>query len=110
MMARITDQLLADCLDEVLSGRQTAEECLAAHLGIADELRPLLAITESLAYPATAEPDPNFRLRGRLMLAEALAAEKAPAAPHSFRGGWTALFGNWGKAQWTSARMATAAV
>ena len=44
------------------------------------------------------------------MLAEALVAEKAPVAPYSFRGGWTALFGNWGKAQRASARMATAAV
>ncbi|HEY3117025.1 MAG TPA: hypothetical protein VGK54_09805 [Chloroflexota bacterium] len=107
-MARVTDQVLADCLDEMMSGRQTLEECLTTHPGIADELRPLLEIAQSLAYPAAAEPDPSFRSRGRLMLAEAL-DDRVAVPSHSFRGVWTAWVGNWGMLPRASARMAAAA-
>lgn len=74
------EEVLARCIDEVLSGRSTAEDCLLRYPELRDELRPLLEVALSIQPPKVV-PSPEFRRRLRLRLLEVM----APAKPYEGR-------------------------
>jgi hypothetical protein len=63
------EDILASCIDEVRAGRCTAEECLARHPDLRDELRPLLEIAARMPS-AEVTPSPEFVQRARNRLRE----------------------------------------
>ena len=65
------EEVLARCIDEVLSGRSTAEDCLLRYPELRDELKPLLAVALSI-QPPKAVPSPEFRTRLRRQLQEVM--------------------------------------
>ena len=77
-MVRVTPELLADCLDAVLDGRMTVEECVSVQSEAGEELRGLLEV--ALAVPPAPEvtPRPAFRSHGRQALLDALAPRRRP--------------------------------
>ena len=96
MRGKVSPELLASCLADVESGRLTIEECVATHPVVAEELRSLLETAFSIALPPSVVPDPQFRLRGRVALIEAITAETNSVTNSSFRRFWRVTVGSWG--------------
>ncbi len=65
------EEVLASCIDEVLSGRSTAENCLLRYPELRNELKPLLEVALSI-QPPKAVPSPEFRTRLRRRLQEVM--------------------------------------
>jgi len=71
------EEILAECLEAVATGRHTVEECLALYPQWSDRLEPLLRLAYRLAQAPFPEPDPSFREAARERF---LAAAQARAA------------------------------
>jgi len=65
------EDILAQYIADIQSGKNTLEECLARHPESSGELRPLLEIALKLK-PVHAEVSPGFRSRARQHLIEAM--------------------------------------
>ena len=63
------EDILANCIDEIQSGKSTLEDCLAIYPELGDELRPLLNIATSIP-PEKITPAPEFKQRARKRLLE----------------------------------------
>jgi len=87
-MPKVTPEVLATCLDDVEAGRLSPEQCAAAHPAEAEELRQLLEIARAIPAPPSLAPDPAFRMRARVALVEAMAANQTPPAPLPFLRPW----------------------
>ena len=61
------DKILANCIDEIRSGKSTIEDCVSRNPEIGDELRSLLEIASSLK-PDAVTPSSEFKQRARLHL------------------------------------------
>ncbi|MCL5962593.1 MAG: DUF5667 domain-containing protein [Chloroflexi bacterium] len=95
MKDKVSPELLAECLDDLESGRLTIQECLATHPTLADELRSLLEVAHSIPPMPQAEPDPAFRLRSRGALVAAFSADKTPVTNPPFRRLIMQIFDGW---------------
>lgn len=73
-VASVPDVLDA-CVDEILAGRATADECLTRYPELQGELEPLLAVVSRLTRLDSA-PDPARKLAARARFIEALYAER----------------------------------
>jgi hypothetical protein len=71
------EEILAECLEAVTTGRHTLEECLALYPQWSDRLEPLLRLGYRLGQVPLPEPDPSFRKAARERF---LAATQARAA------------------------------
>lgn len=65
------EDILANCIDEILAGKCTLEDCLAKYPHLSDELRPLLNIAASI-QPETVTPSSEFMQRARNRLLEVM--------------------------------------
>ncbi len=81
------EDILANCIDEIQSGKSTLEDCLARYPELGDELRPLLSIATSIP-PEKITPAPEFKQRARKRLLEIM---QPPATGVERRG--TGIFG-----------------
>lgn len=81
------EDILANCIDEILSGKSTLEDCLARYPELGDELRPLLSIAASIP-PEKITPVPEFKQRARKRLLDIM---QPPAT--GFEPGRTGMFG-----------------
>jgi hypothetical protein len=70
------EDILANCIDEILAEKNTLADCLARYPDLSNELRPLLEIAIGI-QPERATPSPEFKLRARNRLLEAM---QPPAA------------------------------
>jgi hypothetical protein len=61
------EDILANCIDEIQSGKSTLEDCLARYPELGDELRPLLNIATSIP-PEKITPALEFKQRARKRL------------------------------------------
>ncbi len=101
------EYLLAQCLDDIKTGRRTLEECLAAHPTYREELEPLLALALDLQRLPDPEPSPSFRRNAKVRLMNRIRAEQARAVaapvamtaenspPKSVTRGWWRRFWGW---------------
>ena len=71
------EDILANCIDEILAGKSTVEDCLARYPHLSDELRPLLEIALGIQTEEVT-PSPEFRQRARKRLLEAMQPAVAP--------------------------------
>lgn len=72
--AREFADVLDTCLDAVLAGRMSIEECLVRYGPHRAELEPLLRVAQRIS-PLTLQPDPQRKLVARARFIEALYAE-----------------------------------
>jgi hypothetical protein len=75
------EEILADCIEEVRSGKRTLEECLARYPELAGEMRPVLEIASRIK-PENVTPSPEFRQRAKMYLIEKM--EESPKISSSF--------------------------
>lgn len=86
-----TEDVLANCIDEILNDKSTVEDCLARYPDLADELRPLLHIAASIP-PERGTPSPEFKQRTRNRLLEAMGPQMAHVKyGRQSAGGWFRL-------------------
>lgn len=81
------EEVLARCIDEVLSGRSTVEDCLLRYPDLRNELRPLLEIALSIQPPKVA-PSPEFRSRLRRRLLDVMAPAEVYQGRKEVTHGW----------------------
>ena len=74
------EDILANCIDEILAGKSTIEDCLARYPHLSDELRPLLKLALGI-QPEEVTPSPEFKQRARKRLLEAMQPSVAPTEP-----------------------------
>jgi hypothetical protein len=66
------DNILEECLERILTGGETIEQCLASYPEQATELEPLLQTALSARETLAIKPRPEFRDRARYQLRTAL--------------------------------------
>jgi len=66
------DSILDECLERILAGGETVEQCLARYPGEAAELEPLLRTSLFAKKAAEIKPRPEFRERARYQMRAAL--------------------------------------
>lgn len=81
------EEILAKCIDEVLSGRSTVEDYLLRYPKLRNELRPLLEVALSI-QPPEAVPSPEFRHRLRNRLLEVMGPAKIAKGRKEVTYGW----------------------
>lgn len=62
--------ILAQCIDDINSGKASLDGCLACHPDMANELKPLLEVALSIEEPADIHPSDAFKLKARVNLME----------------------------------------
>ncbi|HLH71987.1 MAG TPA: DUF5667 domain-containing protein [Chloroflexota bacterium] len=103
-MAKLSPEVLAQCLDDVQSGQSTPEECLASHPALAAELQELLGIVQAITPPPPVTPELAFRALGRAQLITAINAQKAPVTKSAF---WRLRELTVGRLDWRTTEFAT---
>lgn len=83
------DDILAICLDDLLAGRATVDDCLRRYPEQAPELRPLLTIAQAVQSAPAVEPPPLFAAAAPARLQNIIAQQ--PAAPQR-RWQWPRVF------------------
>ncbi|MQY73396.1 MAG: hypothetical protein GH142_06995, partial [Dehalococcoidia bacterium] len=66
------ENILEECLERILTGGETIEQCLASYPEQAVELEPLLQTALSTRETLAIKPRPEFRERARYQLRTAL--------------------------------------
>ncbi|MFC2022788.1 DUF5667 domain-containing protein [Chloroflexota bacterium] len=80
------DNILSDCLERLLDGEETLEQCLVSYPEQVEELRPLLEMSLAAKQASAVSPRPEFRARAREQFQAALrempvvSLEEKPAA------------------------------
>jgi hypothetical protein len=70
--------ILDECLEHLLTGTETIEQCLQRYPEYAGELEPLLRTAMSFNRAVDIKPSPEIKARGRYRLQIAIAKEKTP--------------------------------
>jgi len=73
-----TDRILAQCIDDIRSGKASLADCLDRYPGIRTELESFLKIALSIKEPSGIKPSDAFKIRARANLMEHIHASQAP--------------------------------
>ncbi|MCB0209266.1 MAG: PD40 domain-containing protein [Anaerolineae bacterium] len=88
------ENILDNCLNQLITGQSTLEECLARYPEYAPELRRLLMAAQTLEQGQSAEPTPIFKAKARAQLvAHMKAGSKNRRRSAGWRFFWPPLFG-----------------
>ena len=77
MNNKLLSEILAQCLDDIKSGRADIEECLNQYPAYRQELEPLLSLAVHI-QPPEVEPSDEFRENTRMELVKKISALPAP--------------------------------
>jgi hypothetical protein len=80
------DNILDECLERIVLGGETLEQCLKRYPEQADELKPLLETVLAVKEASAVEPRPDFKARARYQFRSALGEKAAPKRRPFF--GW----------------------
>jgi hypothetical protein len=80
------DNILDECLERIVLGGETLEQCLERYPEQADELKPLLETVLVVKEASAVEPRPDFKARARYQFRSALGEKAAPKRRPFF--GW----------------------
>jgi Domain of unknown function (DUF5667) len=83
------EEILANCLEEVLSGKSTVDDCIRRNPALGKELRAMLQIAASIK-PDAVSPSPEFKTRAGLHLFDEVRQPDAVKLTGRFRS-WLAL-------------------
>lgn len=75
-MKRIED-ILAQCIEDVKSGRCSVEDCLSRYPAYSRELEPLLRLALNIQQPPDVKPSPAFKVKARVQLMEQIHAKQS---------------------------------
>jgi hypothetical protein len=81
------DNILDDCLERIVLGGETMEQCLGRYPQQAAELKPLLETVLAVKKASAVEPRPEFKARASYQFRAAL-GEKAAPKSRPFFFGW----------------------
>lgn len=88
------ENILDECLNQLISGQSTVEECLTRHPEYNQELRRLLLAAQTLEQGQSAEPTPVFKAKARSkLMAHIRANPKQGQLVDRTPRFWPALFG-----------------
>jgi hypothetical protein len=79
------EEVLAACLDDMESGRDTVDGCLARHPGLAPQLAPALRAAAAVRALPPVVPDPAFRAVAGVRMQNLIRAREAAAAAQAAR-------------------------
>lgn len=79
------EEILAQCIDDVMAGRSSIKDCLAKYPAISKQLEPLLRIALSIQKPPDVKPSPAFKVRARVQLMEQIHAKQGITKQRWFR-------------------------
>ena len=82
------DNILDECLERILTGGETIEQCLGSYPEQAAELEPLLQTALLTKKASAIRPRPEFRERARYQLRSALQEMEEKRERRSFFFGW----------------------
>ena len=71
------EDILAQCIDDIKSGRFTIEDCLNRYPSMRDRLEPLLRIALGIREPPDVKPSPSFKVKARVWLIDQIHGEQA---------------------------------
>ena len=80
------DNIFDECLERIVLGGETLEQCLARYPEQAAELKPLLETVLAVKKASAVEPRPEFKARARYQFRSALQEKAAPQRRPFF--GW----------------------
>jgi hypothetical protein len=80
------DNILDDCLERIVLGGETMEQCLGRYPQRAAELKPLLETVLAVKKASAVEPRPEFKARASYQFRAALGEKTAPKSRPFF--GW----------------------
>ena len=72
------DNILNDCLERLITGRETVEQCLQRYPELAKELEPLLRTAALMNKAVDVKPSEEFRAKARYHMQLRMAESKAP--------------------------------
>ena len=72
------DNILNDCLERLITGQETVEQCLQRYPEYAKELEPLLRTAALMNKAVDVKPSEDFRARARYQMQLKMAESKAP--------------------------------
>ena len=93
-MTRFED-VLAQCLSDIESGKATIDDCLKQHAGEADALRPLLQTALAVRTAPEVNPSPAFEFAATARMANLIAQRQRTADSAKATAGPTRRFGRW---------------
>ena len=82
------DAILNECLENLLAGKETGEQCLQRYPEYATELEPLLRTATIMNKAVDVKPSADFRARARYQLQSMMAESKAPKRATRFVPRW----------------------
>jgi hypothetical protein len=80
--------ILDECMERLLTGQETVEQCLQRYPEYAAELEPLLRTATIVKKAVDIEPSADFRARARYQLQSMMAESKAPRRTVRFSPRW----------------------
>jgi hypothetical protein len=86
MKNREFDNILNECLERIMLGGESLEQCLEHYPEQAEELKPLLETVLAVKEASAVEPRPDFKARARYQFRSALQEKAAPKRRPFF--GW----------------------
>lgn len=72
------DNILNECLERIMLGGESLEQCLKSYPEQADELKPLLETALMARQASSVEPRPEFKAKARYQFRAALTEKTAP--------------------------------
>ena len=77
------DNILNDCLERLITGQETVEQCLQRYPEYVKELAPLLRTATIMNKAVDVKPSEEFRARARYQMQLKMAESKAPPTYYS---------------------------
>jgi len=71
------EDILAQCIDDIMTGRSSIEECLDRHPSMREQLEPLLRIALEIQAPPDVKPSPSFKVKARVWLMDQIHGKQA---------------------------------
>jgi hypothetical protein len=75
------DNILNECLERLITGQETVEQCLQRYPEYSQELEPLLRTAALMNKAVDVKPSEDFRARARYQMQLKMTESKAPQAP-----------------------------
>ena len=91
-MKRKLEDILAECIDDIKSGKATVEDCLERHASVRRQLEPLLRTALNIEALGDVRPSAGFRTAARVELMERIHAERSKLGWRSSSGTRQPLF------------------
>ena len=84
-MSMKIEDILAECIEDVKTGRCSVEDCLAKYPSVSKQLEPLLRLALEIREPPDVKPSTAFKVKARVQLMEQIQAMRGVTKWRGFR-------------------------